>query len=410
MPAMDGRTLFKQLIIYFGFLLAAAGVFIEWAANLGFGLISPQLISRVIWLGIGLGLVWVLYDARIRLWAVFRANPFFWLLLFLAVASVAWSVAPAVSARRVVLLGIMFLIGTALASTLAFDAGIRVLQAGLATLVLGSVLVAWFMPEVGVHSPGYGAAWKGVFSQKNWLGNAAALWGVLCFALALSAKNMVGVAAALSTTLVAVLVMWKSNSVASYFGFAAGVLVLLSVWLVQRGWLKVGQLAALFLVCVSMALVFHAELFRLFGRNETLTGRWDIWRTLWPIMLERPLLGYGYDAYLHMDGVMERLGRWRNMLATGGDTHNGFVRLQLDMGIIGVLLGGAMFAHLFWRVVGWVRRYELNRPRYIATGLWTVIFLHQIAEPSMSKPISLSIVLLIYTSLISFERMDSRAS
>lgn len=404
---MNARNSLKIFLLYLG-LLAAAGVAITWIGGIQFDAVSPRFVSRSIWLVIVLGLGWAVVDARVRLLDLVRANPFFWALLVLAGLSVIWSVAPMLSAKRVVLLAVMFLIGAALARTVSFGTGVGVLQATLATMVIGSALVVWYAPDIGLHSNIHAGYWKGLFGQKNWLGNAAALWGALCLALALSARRLSGVLGALAGIVVAVLVMWKSDSVTSYFGFAAGVVVLLALFAVQRGWLKAWHLAVLAGVALVLSAVFYAELFRLFGRNESLTGRWSMWQTLWPIMLDRPLLGYGYDAYLYADGVVERLGRWKNMLTGGGNVHNGFIRLQLDVGLVGVLLGVGMFVQLFWRLVGWIRRREIDRPRYIAAGMWTVIFLHQIAEPSMFLPVSLSVVLLMYTALISYSPSEPR--
>lgn len=404
---MNIRNVVKLFLLYLG-LLAAANVAISWGGKLEFDVVSPQFISRAIWSVIVLGLGWAIYDARVRPLEVVRANPFFWALLVLAGLSVIWSVAPMFSAKRVVLLAVMFLIGAALARTVSFGTGVGVLQAALVTMVIGSASVVWSAPDIGLHGTIHTGSWKGLFGQKNWLGNAAALWGALCLALALSALRPSGVLVALAGIVVAVLVMWKSDSVTSYFGFAASVVVLLVLFSVQRGWLKAWQLAILSGTALLLLAVFYGELFRLFGRNETLTGRWSIWQTLWPIMLDRPLLGYGYDAYLHADGVVERLGKWKDMLAGGGNVHNGFIRLQVDVGLVGVLLGLGMFVHLFWRLVGWIRRREFDRPRYIAAGMWTVIFLHQIAEPSMFMPVSLSVVLLVYTSLISYSPSEPR--
>ncbi len=405
---MNARNSLKIFLLYLG-LLAAAGVAITWIGRIQFGALSPSFVSRSIWLVIVLGLGWAVYGARVRLSDTVRANPFFWALLGLAALSVLWSVAPVVSAKHVAVLAVMFLIGVVLARTVSLEAGIGVLQAAFATMVLVSALVAWYAPEIGIHPRWLSAPWKGLFGQKNWLGNAAALWGVLCMALGLSSRRLSGWVLASAGIIIALLIMWKSDSVTSYFGFAAGALVLLALFAVQRDWLKAWHLAVLSGLGVLVVAGFYTELFKLFGRNESLTGRWSMWRTLWPIMLDRPLLGYGYDAYLHADGVAERLaGRWKNMLTGGGNVHNGFIRLQLDVGLVGVLLGVGMFVQLFWRLVGWIRRREIDRPRYIAAGMWTVIFLHQIAEPSMFLPISLSVVLLVYTSLISYSPPESR--
>lgn len=407
MPAMDIRNVTKLFLLYLG-LLSAPGVALHWIGTIRFDFLPLSFSSRVFWLVIVLGLMWAVYDARVRLADVVKANPLYWLLLVFAVMSVFWSAAPLVSLKDLAALASMFLIGVALARVVTPVAGFSLLQVALVTLVVGSVLVAWYVPEIGTHSRWQGAPWKGLFWQKNGLGNAATLWGVLCLAMAVSARGLAGVLTALVGVVVAVLVMWKSDSVTSYFGFAAGVGVLLVLFGIQRGWFKAWHLAVVAVLALLFVTLFYGELFKLFGRNETLTGRWSMWQTLWPIMLDRPLFGYGYDAYTHADGVVERLGGWKNMLTGGGHPHNGLIKVQLDVGVGGVILVLGMMVHLSARVVGWAKRRAFDRPRYIAAGMWTVIFLHQIAEPSMFMPVSLSVVLLVYTSLISYSPSEPR--
>ena len=77
------------------------------------------------------------------------------------------------------------------------------------------------------------------------------------------------------------------------------------------------------------------------GELGTLTGRTELWTKLIPVYLDRPLLGYGYQA---SRGVLLQVQPW------AGHAHNAVLETLLDVGLLGaVLLWAPFFATLFAR-------------------------------------------------------------
>ncbi|MHC1725274.1 MAG: O-antigen ligase family protein [Syntrophobacteraceae bacterium] len=65
-----------------------------------------------------------------------------------------------------------------------------------------------------------------------------------------------------------------------------------------------------------------------FGRDESLTGRTDIWAYLVPYATSRPIFGHGYGGF------------WTDKIkdVTSNYAHNGYLDIILDLGFVGYLL------------------------------------------------------------------------
>jgi exopolysaccharide production protein ExoQ len=388
-----------------GFWLASGTAGPTLAAALG-GRWPTFPVLALLWTAVAMTSAVLLIQWRVRPARVLGSNPAYWALLALAALSVLWSVDPLWTARNAAVLAGTFLVGVVFAVYFPGRHGLVLIQACLGALVLLAAAVALVLPDLGVQDD---SAWRGLFAQKNWLGNAAALWVVILSALAAfgARRNQ-----ALGYTLLGVAggwVLWQSASVSALLGCLSGVGIVVALRLTQGGWLKPWQVPVLGLLLISVLLYEYPRVVAVLGRDPLLTGRVDMWRTLWPIMLDRPWLGYGYDAYLRAEGVPERLGRWREFFLAGADTHNGFVRLQLDVGIVGVVLAVALFAQLGVRVAGWVRAREITVERGVAASLWWMILLHQLTEPSLFMPTGLPVLLLVYSALITTAGLTPQA-
>lgn len=71
------------------------------------------------------------------------------------------------------------------------------------------------------------------------------------------------------------------------------------------------------------------------GRDETLTGRTEVWEKLIPVAMERPILGYGYSGFWTTDS--------RKDFAISG-AHNGYLDIVLNLGFVGLLLFAVFIA------------------------------------------------------------------
>lgn len=357
-----------------------------------------------------LGSLWCLVLVTLGAWVtlcrpslkgLLSSNPFYWAALALALLSILWSADPLWSIRGLAMLGTTFLIAAVLAVGVSRRAGYLLLHGLFGFAIIGSVLVALIWPDMGVQRAG----WRGLFGGRSWLGNAAALWAILWIAPAFSRRD---VRSALFATIAAVCAVWvllKTGSASAKLSLFAGVYVLTGLVLIDRGWLRVWHFLVFTLVMLTVLLGLQEQIYQALGRNIRWAGRTDVvWPALWPLMLERPWLGYGYDAWLHAEGVVDRLpDRWAPKALAGADVHHGLIRMQLDIGVAGVLLVMAMFAQFGARIVRWLKTGQMNILRYTAVGLWAVIIVNQMTEPSIFMPVSLTVLLLVYTAYVTYE-------
>jgi O-antigen ligase len=104
------------------------------------------------------------------------------------------------------------------------------------------------------------------------------------------------------------------------------------------------------------------------GRSSDLTGRTEVWSGVAPSILEHPLLGYGYSGFV--PEVSAALAEVE--YAMGGAilySHNGYLEVLLNLGIVGFALTLAFLAAGVRRALYWSNR---NRS---STGLWPLAFM-----------------------------------
>jgi exopolysaccharide production protein ExoQ len=132
----------------------------------------------------------------------------------------------------------------------------------------------------------------------------------------------------------------------SYSATAASSLIMGTAVLILLLWLeKIGRLSSF--SCLKMVAIpctfagiaiplaggggLLSEILALIGRDPTFTGRTDIWGLLLPIAWRHPVLGLGYGSFW----IDPPLPAPFNLLT---HSHNGYVEVFLELGVIGVLL------------------------------------------------------------------------
>jgi O-antigen ligase len=104
------------------------------------------------------------------------------------------------------------------------------------------------------------------------------------------------------------------------------------------------------------------------GRDAQLTGRTTIWVLVYQAIQEKPLLGYGYQAFWRGD---EGLGGdiWEKIGQNFFYSHNGVLEVWLGLGLVGVLAFTATFVFLI------VKTLHLLRKRFCLDSVWPWLFL-----------------------------------
>ena len=328
-------------------------------------------LSQVVWLGV---------YATTSLLIVTRWRRFLWvatrdklllLLVGLAVVSVVWSVAPAITLRRDVALLGTTLVGAYFAMRYEPGEQLRLLAWALGVAALLSLLFALALPSYGLDSDG---SWQGIFGGgKNALGRVMALSSLVFLLLALSNHRRRWLPWGGFVLSVGLLVM--SNSVTSLV-ILLSVLFLLPFYAALRWPYTFATsfliFATLLGAIAAVCLIANQEtVLGVLGRDATLTNRTELWPAVIDMIRQRPWLGYGYGAFwLGWEGESAQV--WLRTAAVGLEAvhaHNGYLDLSINIG----LLGGAMFAVGFLfatgRAVSWVRSSKS------AIGLWPLAYL-----------------------------------
>ncbi|MWB98848.1 O-antigen ligase family protein [Agromyces seonyuensis] len=192
---------------------------------------------------------------------------------------------------------------------------------------------------------------EGIVGSRNLLGFAALLLVVLT-ALQF-ASGLVRPTAGTGWLVASALVLALTRS-ATVFVAAAAVLAALgfAVWMrrisPQRRrpvyWTAAGLGAA---VLAAVALAWPAIL-QAFGKSEDLTGRFDIWASVWSMIAEKPWFGWGWLGYWQpwvepFDDLAVRNG------VVYLQAHNAWLDVWMQLGILGLIAFAALAIGTLWR-------------------------------------------------------------
>jgi O-antigen ligase len=276
-------------------------------------------------------------------------------LVAIAVASPLWSQDPAFTLRRSVVLLATTVYGIYFGGRFTIPEQLRLLSWMFALVVSSSLLVVIFLPQYGIDHGAFSGAWQGAFQQKNMLARAMVLATVVFYSVRPSGGRWIRwIGIVVSLCLLA-----ASRSV-------TGVLVLI-LTMAALQLVRTARFNLTFLVPVitgvsalGIALAFliyagQSDLLALLGRSMTLTGRTDLWHAALVSISRRPWLGYGFNAFwAGMQG-----GSYSVLLSVGWyvkHSHNGFLDLSLDLGLLGLATFVTGYLVLSKRALQIVRR------------------------------------------------------
>lgn len=312
-------------------------------------------LSRLLWLSLlASGIAVVAWRIRL-MWALTLSSVNVFLLLFtaLAVASIAWSIEPALTARRAIRLVTILAVATAFVLVAWHETRFQnVLRPVLTLLLFGSLLFGFVSPQLGIHHEADGMIagdWKGLASHKNALGNLACI-GLIFWCHAGLTRQVRLPAVALGAA-ISILCLYLSGSTTSLL---TAVFVLVFMVLLMRapaairGYLPwVVALFTLALMVYSLALLqiipglskLLGPISAITGKDMTFTGRTDIWRIVTEHIGQHPLLGSGYGAY--WAGVVPGAPSYafiRELNFYPGSAHNGYLDIVNDLGAVGLIV------------------------------------------------------------------------
>jgi O-antigen ligase len=354
-------------------LLYSTGAFLpllQAGLNRGSDVWTGGLLTNALWISVYCVSLFLLLRNFDAPFAGVKGNWVILVLLSLATASILWSDAPILTLLRCIAL-----YGTTVIS-LYFSCryGTRELMT-LSAWALGiagtcSVFFVIFFPGYGIGSGDVQGDWLGIYGQKNNLGATMSigfLVSLLLFRFTRPRRYRY-----LFLAVFMLIVVFRSDSTSSLVICAVLPVVIWASRVTfapspRQRWRRIGVVVlALSLVWV-VALNFEGVTEAL-GRDAQLTGRTTIWVLVYQAIQEKPLLGYGYQAF------------WRGDEGPGGDiwekigqnlfySHNGVLEVWLGLGLVGVLAFTATFVFLI------VKTLHLLRKRLCLDSVWPWLFL-----------------------------------
>ena len=286
----------------------------------------------------------------------------------LVVLSTVWSQFPLYTVRHSIPFAMAGMFGLYLALRFPLQRQLAILRVTMIALAVGTVVMALAFPRLGLDaSPGHHADWQGVFTQKNACGRVMVLATAVLLADWKTSWDRVASAALF------LVVMFMSGSRSAWLVEGAVLVLWATLSVAKRMDSRTRVIAALGAVMALSATVcagyfFFPVVAQWMGRDATLSGRTLIWKQVWIFILQRPLLGWGYDAFwrgTHGE-AFQVMATVRFMVF---HAHNGFLEILLELGVAGL----ALFALSYTRA--WRRLWPVLRAGEVDRVMWMVFVL-----------------------------------
>jgi len=357
--------------------------------NLAAAPTSGDAFSRLLWLGLlALSAIIVLWRAGLA-WVLARMlNPFLPMFVALAVLSIAWSIDPSLSARRLVRMFTIVLACTAFVLTGWHARRCQnVVRPILTVMLLGSILFGLAFPALAIHqetSAELIGAWRGLANHKNGLGALSCITLIFWFHAWLAREVRLLPALAGGAIAVTCLVLSRSST-----SLAATVFVMIFMVALLRSphglrpylpYLVSMLVAALLIYALAILNLIPglgtlmAPVTLLTDKDMTFTGRTEIWAILAEHIRWHPFLGTGYGAYwtgAPVAGTESYEFVWRMRSFYPGSAHNGYLEIVNDLGWVGL---ACLIAYILTHVRQCLQLLEIDRHQ---GALYLALFLQQ---------------------------------
>jgi exopolysaccharide production protein ExoQ len=359
--------------------------------------LDRSILSILILLAIGILM------SRSFNWGGFFAQNFA-LMVFLsfALASVLWSDFPAISLKRWFRdLGNYLVILVVLSDPHPLE-GVRTLLRRLFYLLIPlSILLNKYYPNMSKQYDQWTGAgmYVGATTSKNMLGVLCLISGIFFFWDTVTrwsnhrerrTKRII----LLNVAFIA-MTLWLLNladSATSRVCLVIGCLVIVathSKWSKRHPAFSKVLIPACFCIYVILAFGFdiNGELAKAVGRDPTLTTRTAIWNTVLN-MHTNPLVGTGYESFW----LGPRLKSIQQLFGPINESHNGYLEIYLNLGLIGVFLLGGLLVTRYRNICG-----KLTSSPSLASlnlTLWTIMLFYNMTEAAFKSSLMWLVFLL----------------
>jgi len=348
-------------------------------------------VLRLIWIpvyAVIAGLVVYRFEKVIRAWPA-------WLILgglvLLAYASKYWSIDPAVTQRRVIAMAINSAFAVYVGAVFRGAALPRMLMWTCLVMAIGSLVMVFAFPRIGVHQYDNAGLWRGLWYEKNQMGLVMVV-GAVSAAATLAADQIAGTLrrpwAALLALVLCTLLVLATQSKTSLLCWLLGVGMVAGWWVLKQGGAAI-TVAAIWLAVVASALgawIWNSDsalILEALGKDPSLTGRTLIWEALMRKVAERPWTGYGFSAFWGEDSIPAMQIRLETQWPVPS-AHNGWIDLLVQLGWPGAVAVGGVMA------ISGVLILTRTNGLGAREGYWSVAYLAVFTALSLSESVLLT--------------------
>lgn len=424
-------TIFVLWLLYLDHLQAPEVSFALWIPTIWMLLIATKPLG--LWFGVGaedmesgnpldravlsgifcLGLL--ILAKRRFIWSnAIKENIFLILLLGYMLISIFWSNMPFVSFKRwvreFIAIVMVFMVATELDPKKALES---IFRRTIYVLIPFSYMLIHYFPLYGRDYGRWSGVqtWVGVASQKNGLGRLclfAAFFLIWVFITRRQKKNAPVIKYQnYVEAFILLLTFWLmggpqhnfSYSVTTNIALAVGLMALIGLFWMKKRNAELGTKALIVIIALIIGYgtvtpmigkLSLIDISTTFGRDETLTGRSDIWAILVPYAMQKPILGYGFGGF--WTDAMRQL--------TSSHAHNGYLDVVLNLGFVGLLLF-VIFLLVCSRKAQKIMIKDFDWGALLICFL-LIIVVHNIAETSFTSFTSqlLAVILFLSVSLM----------
>jgi O-antigen ligase len=358
------RVFFAVILTIWLFLLISEGVFVHLGSTSsaeagGFGAGAYQQLAA--WLLSFAALLLITLKHPRYMFEMFSGS-YKWLSLFVVVTliSVPISVAPKYSLAWVFKLMLVVLLLRAIGSSIkSREDVVRVFQ----VLLIGITGVAVCRFATPFFQPG--PVFKS--GRMESIASLSGYGGVLLVLVLMNwrfKKNPLLFAIAAFSVVMMALAGGKA-------GILASVVALIVFFLSVKGARQ--ALAALLVLCFifSIFVAFtplgsYLQRYNQSGQASTLTGRVDLWKTIWPEIVSRPIMGHGYQASRFLSAEVP------GVFAEAGQTHNSLLEPLYNNGILGLMLIVIMNVVIVRNLFAAMKNRSDKTVRFLAAGSFAI--------------------------------------
>jgi exopolysaccharide production protein ExoQ len=306
------------------------------------------------------------------------------LLMGIGLASAIWTFIPGQTLVRSIALVGTSLFGLHLAIRYTLQEQLRLLGWSFMIIIVMSFLFAIAIPSFGVMPSGvHAGAWRGIYVHKNVMGKVMVVGAIVFWILATNSKQKSWLTwldwMGLGLSFCLIVLSKSSSSIIN----CITVLALVPIYhaLSWRYYVMVPTLITAIAIGGGLSLWFStnaATLLDGIGKDATLTGRADMWPYIIEMIEKHPWLGYGYNGFWG-DADAPSAYVWAAAKWMPPNSHNGFLDLWLELGLLGVVVFTIGFGQTILRTLVWVRTHKSRE------SLWFLLYLTNLVLSNLSE-------------------------